>query len=219
MWMVLRVQLTGLHLTSFPIPLLLLASTLHIIGTALKPILEKVLRCPTREVDEHLANRSPDMGNIPRPKCRHYWTGRAESKPRQRTRGSNATSAARDFNVCTTFVVTCSSTKSRGKRSHVHMLDAARASTEKRILAVMSAVYTSTCESTSASCVGPSLQERIRSLGAFRILTLSPPCSVLTEIDNAGISKAAARNERQWIASGSKTRWPQHQWTRKADTC
>ncbi|KAG9542511.1 hypothetical protein KCU79_g18016, partial [Aureobasidium melanogenum] len=55
----------------------------------------------------------------------------------------------------------------------------------------MSAVYTYTCENTSASYVGLCLQERIRLLGT---------------------SKAAAQNEQEWIANDSKIRWLQRSW-------
>ncbi|KAI4735497.1 hypothetical protein E4T50_13981 [Aureobasidium sp. EXF-12298] len=37
--------------------------------------------------------------------------------------------------------------------------------------------------------------------------------SVLTKIDNAGTSKAAAQNEQEWIANDSKIRWLQRSWT------
>ncbi|KAH0385094.1 hypothetical protein KCU92_g3777, partial [Aureobasidium melanogenum] len=59
-------------------------------------------------------------------------------------------------------------------------------------VAAMSAVYTYTCENTSASYVGLCLQERIRLLGT---------------------SKAAAQNEQEWIANDSKIRWLQRSWT------
>jgi hypothetical protein len=42
---------------------------------------------------------------------------------------------------------------------------------------------------------------------------ISPLHSVLTKIDNAGTSKAAAQNEQEWIANDSKIRWLQRSWT------
>ncbi|KAG9533456.1 hypothetical protein KCU93_g136, partial [Aureobasidium melanogenum] len=106
--------------------------------------------------------------------------------------GSIATNATKDFSVSTIFVVTCSSTKPRGRRSNALMPGATRALTERLTLAAMSAVYTYTCENTSASYVGLCLQERIRLLGT---------------------SKAAAQNEQEWIANDSKIRWLQRSWT------
>lgn len=40
-----------------------------------------------------------------------------------------------------------------------------------------------------------------------------PLYSVLTRMGNVDTSRAAAQNEREWIASDSKIRWPQHSWT------
>ncbi|KAH0357903.1 hypothetical protein KCU83_g299, partial [Aureobasidium melanogenum] len=63
--------------------------------------------------------------------------------------GSIATNATKDFSVSTIFVVTCSSTKPRGRRSNALMPGATRVLTERLTLAAMSAVYTYTCENTN----------------------------------------------------------------------
>jgi hypothetical protein len=203
MWMIWKVQLTGLRLINPTTRVFLLAQIPHINGTTPEPKPERILRCTTRETDEHLSSSGRDMTNTPKLSCRRYWTGRAGSRLQQRMLDSIATSAVKDSNASTIFAATCSSTKQQEKRFNVLILDATRALTGRPISAVMSVVYTCICESTSASCVDLSLRGRIHSSG---ILYQVCPSPVYCADRNPGTSRAAAQNERDWIASDSKSR-------------